>query len=265
MKNDKYEFSRGSSHGDKNSGLGGNFVKNSHSSISISQSKRKKKDIFTYGICLLLSLVLWIYVMNVGITDYEQSVSVAVQFEGELDEQYMIYPEIEDTVAVKLKGKKTDILQSPTALIKAYIDLGSIRSVGKQNLSVKIEKMEGVSASVENISPVSLSLNICERISKTVRIDADISNIPKVSGYIYTASVGEASVEISGPDELINKIGSVKAVCKLSSAVTSTTEVSNVSLEFYDASGNVISDSDMKYITASVNSVSVTINVMSDM
>ncbi len=263
MKNDKYEFSRGSSHSDKNSGSSGNFVKNGHSSISISQSKRKKKDILTYGICLLLSLVLWIYVMNVGITDYEQSFTVSVDILGDMPEEYILYPNptSNNTVTVHLKGKKTDILSITPEKINAYVSLNSIEEEGSKYLSVNVEKIEGISMQVEKINPSNLTLNVCNRISKTVMLSADISNIPMSNEYVYDASIAETEIEISGPDELINRIVSARAVCNRLSAVTETVELESDFFVFYDNTGNAIASGDMAYITASLESVSVTVNV----
>lgn len=248
MKNDRFEFSADSE-------------KNDNTAISISQIKRRKKDILTYCVCLLIAIVLWIYVMNVGITDYEQSITVPVSLAGEIPEEYSLYSDTDFSATIKLKGKKTDILSITPDQINAYIDLGAIESDGRQVLEVKVEELEGISAAIEAISPKNLSVTVCNRISKKVSVTADSSNIAKVSGYVYDVSVSEPYVEITGPDALIDRIDHASAVCNLSSAVTSTTEISNVTLVFYTEAGEVISEKDISYITSAMTNVSVTITV----
>lgn len=112
-------------------------------------------------------------------------------------------------VRVSLRGEPNSIIPILEDDIEAYLDLTAVKTEGAYSAAVKIRK-KGTAIGVDplevTVDPMEISINMEEKLTKTVPISAQFRGSLE-SGYELSAySLEPSSVEISGPRGLVETV-----------------------------------------------------------
>ena len=199
----------------------------------------KKYNIFTWMISILISLLIWFFVVSqlnpdmdarfknidIQITDIEQLTAngLAIVSGGN------------ETADVKVRGKRDKIALLEADSFKITASVASITVPGTYNLSYTIEVPD---ASIVTKTPSQISVVIDHISSKTVPADIKfVGNMP--SGYIlreYTLSPD--AIIVKGPQSQLDLIA--EAVVNYDLSNRRKSQETTLSYAFYDKSGNAL-------------------------
>jgi YbbR domain-containing protein len=209
------------------------------------------KDLGWKLLSVVIAVVLWFMVINLEHPIESRSYTQSIVFENidSLTNQGLTLrnpDELENLkITIKVKAQRTELdrLNQHKHQIKAWIDLGNI--VNAQggmvvNLPVQVKLPESAGTGFEIISrtPSILTVSLERLISVQKTIEPEFTGTT-AQGYVLTdISLSPETVQVTGPEYLINQITAVKANIN-STELQESTATTVVPLA-YDAQGNVI-------------------------
>ncbi len=219
-----------------------------------------KRWFFSRILCFLVAFGIWIYVVNVTTQDYEKTFNlIDIKVEGWeelLDDTNLSVVNLEESkISVTVKGLRSDISKLTPRDFDAYIDISKLTEGGKHNLEVSVDLPSTVS--LVSKYPESVTISVDENIEREFPVEIDV--IEYSMDTIYEMGIPEsdiASVKISGPSDVLDRVKSAKAFINLGTVMTST--VIRTEIILIDKAGNSI---DTTYLTFDNTSVTVTVPV----
>ena len=98
------------------------------------QTRRKNQKVFQVILAIVVALVLWLYVINVeNPTGTAHLRELPVQLQGEeiLEENGLMVTDLsEDTVTVRLSGKKKTLMKISRKNVSFTVDVSSVTGAG---------------------------------------------------------------------------------------------------------------------------------------
>lgn len=225
------------------------------------EKKNKKINILAFIGCLVLAFFIWVYVMNIKMTDNTKifSISLDIREQKTLYErtEYSVFEGYDDTVKITVQGTKADLQKYSDKDFKAYVDVSSVTEVGIIPLNIVVES-PSVSLTVVSIEPVVANLMIDETV-----IDKEVSLValPKDLSQKVKLMTNESTIKVSGPKSYLDKIGVAKLFVNATENDIGTEHKTFVEVIFYDDKDNPILSS---YLTYDLEGVSVTVTEMSE-
>lgn len=203
---------------------------------------------------VILGFLFWIVGMNINNPVITQVVKVDLELQNlqvvdNADLTLLNYDNLSTTkVNVNVKGTRTDIesLKNNPEEIYAYIDFKPANVTDTGNVGEDLELMINVGSNDDNISvlsfsPKTVSIEFDNIISETKDVVA-IQNGVEQNKYVAedAAVVTPSTVEITGPETILNTIGQVAVSVDVYDATESFNETQNIKV--YDVNGRDITD-----------------------
>lgn len=174
-----------------------------------------KQKIIAQIVCLLLSIGLWFYVINVENPIKTQDINkvpVKLMNEGVLRDSNLILASNQQFyVNLKVEGTIQDLRKISKDDFEIAIDLSEYAyKIGANKIPVHIVDSPARVA-IKNNSSLTLTIYIEEYIKSDVEITSDIEIIAKPTYYVAPIEFDKNKVTISGPKSAVDKVTSVVA------------------------------------------------------
>jgi len=160
--------------------------------------------------CLLLSFIIWVYVMQVDNPEHEETihaVEVALINTATLEGQrnLSVYSGFGNTVDVNVIGQKSLISKLSAEDIKVTADVSGIQSAGMHAVELQIELPSGLS--LGSVSQNSIQVYCDEKASAVVDVRARITSFTMESRLeMGELEVNYDTIVVSGPKETLDTI-----------------------------------------------------------
>jgi len=219
---------------------------------------------FLIAVSCLISIFLWVYVNSVENVDIENTITgIQVTYLGEedilADRKLIVTDKADQTVTLRLYGKRSDINSIKKSDIQVTVDLTDVKNTGEIERVYDVALTNGVDINDIFIdkTPTYVTVNIDRMSTTKVEIRGEI-NVTVAEGYMAEpAEYDREYIEISGPGELISRVD--HAFVRVERENLNKTVTNSVDYKLIDAEGNeVVSDE----IEVDVDQVEVTIPVV---
>jgi YbbR domain-containing protein len=191
--------------------------------------KQKRKKIGLRIASVIMSLLLWFYVVNQGnVVTSGNMIEVALKYYNVPADLNVTGPE---KVSVKLWGS------SGQDNIVAYVDLAGLGK-GVYQVPVKLESVQG--AMFTSVQPNKVEVKLEELSEKLVQIKHEVKQNPQTGYQVSQVIISPERCMIKGDADAIQKVAAVVAPLELGS-VKDVASVKST-LEARDANGKVISE-----------------------
>ena len=206
---------------------------NGNKTISVSDKPKRRLDLIPRILCLLISLVIWLWMVNFNDTDITETMVIKIDLEGQdalEDKDMMLYGLDKREITVTVKGSNRDLKKYEAGDYKATVDLSKIDEIGQHTLPLSVSPPSGSSLTIAESEPLNVSFMIDFIAEKNVTFDVLVSNIQDTGlvKYSYENNLGENSennVLISGPASFIDQINSARLNVDGSFALSSDEKV----------------------------------------
>ena len=211
-------------------------------------------------IAVVIAVSMWMYVITYVSTDHEQTFyNIPVALEGGTilaDRQLMLLSEDEYEVNIKVHGSRQDVSKINSGNIQLVADLSSIYEPGEHNLTYSIiypgEVPTGAVSAEKN--PDRVRVIVARKKTKEIPVKVVYEgDVP--ADYIKDTAAVELDytyVEITGPEEVVDKIDHAAVTVQCSGRTESIYESYRYALQ--DSDNKPV---DAEYITTSVSEVRV--------
>lgn len=201
----------------------------------------REHDIVMRALALLISLLLWIYVIRTQDANGSETYNnIELQIEGiqQLsDNGLTIVSGANTTVSVKVSGKRDRILQMNASKITATVNVSSITSPGTYPLNYSISaEVDGLSFSSK--SPSQIKLTVDRLSSRSVPVKLQISGKLPDNYELSKWQLTPDAVSLYGPENELAAVDHVEAVFDVSEKTASGQ--TSLSYTMIDADGNKI-------------------------
>lgn len=220
---------------------------------------------FFIVVSILISIILWLYVVNVENTEVDVEVkNIPVTFIGAddilADRQLLVKNQEEQSVSLVIRCKRSLSSTMKAENFEVTVDLTDIRSTGIQERIYSVTLPKGVrekDALVIGKDPEYIPVEIVQLSSKPVPVQG-ILNGGAAEGYMAKQlEFAPEVINISGPEETVNAVSYASVVVDRENL--SKTVVETKSYTFMDEDGNtVLSDG----LTVDVETVTVTVPIV---
>lgn len=206
-----------------------------------------KKDWVIRVISILVSLIIWIYVVYFQNPQYEKWIrnvpvtktNISTDFaNGKLK----IMNTNSNTIDIKVRGSRKSIAKLNNQNIKATVDMIGIEKEGEYSLSSQVVFPIG-GISVLNKEPYNFDLTVDKVSNKKFTIEVKKTGSLKSGHEIDTQTITPETVSITAPQSILNSIS--KAVITVDISNKSTDIKGNYPIELFDLSNNKIENPDL--------------------
>ena len=221
--------------------------------------------VFCIVFSILIAIALWLYIGLVENPEDEIEIkNIPLTFIGAEtleSRNLMLGDGANQTVSLKVAGKRTIISRLNNTNVSATIDLSNARATGDnyyQGYNVVFpEWVNTDEVSIVGWTPRNVSYSIIQRTSREIGIEGRLIGEVEDGYQLGDITCSPNMISVSGPEELINRIdhGEVRLVREKVSQSISTTS----SYVLLDADGNEIP---MEDLTLSVNEVAVEVEIL---
>lgn len=212
-------------------------------------------DNFLRIFSLVIALLLWMYIVSLNNPQVEvpvNGVDIEIRNQQNIDSNNLEIISVSDLkTSVKIFGRMSEISEISPSDIKVYVDASEIYSANSYYLSTKSE-LDSKSVVVTNIDvkDVNVYVDYIQAVEKSIEVL--VVGEPK-SGYILESAIPATDkVVVKGPQNVVNKVASIKASLDITNANSDYSTVCPVKM--YTANGEVINSD---YLTLTVTDVSV--------
>lgn len=237
---------------------------NGNKTISVSDKPKRKLDLFPRFLCLLISLVVWLWMVNFNDTDVLETMVLKIEVEGQdvlEDREMMIYAIDKREITVTVKGSNRDLRKYSADDYRAVVDVSKIDEAGQHTLPLYVIPPQGSSLTVSESEPLNVSLKTDFVARKNVSFDVFVTNVQdgglvKYSFENRLADDGNKVVDIVGPASYVDLISSARLTVDGSFAPNADEKVfSDFPLTFLDKNLNSITleHSVIEYSTENIN------------
>lgn len=217
---------------------------------------------FWIVVSLLCSFLLWSYVSGQETKESTMTFTgIQIEFSGEEElaaKSMSIYEVDTSSVAIRVRGNRSDLGKLKSSEIKAIIDVSKIQQPNDMSWTYDIEFPNYVDKSNIQIisrSPDTINFTVVKNASKTVNVKGSFE------GTIADECVAEelvfepATITLEGPEEMLEKIDYAWVKFGNSDLNIESTYSSDVAFTLMDKDGKPVSATDIK---SSVNFVTAT-------
>ncbi len=178
---------------------------------SYNVKKDKRINILAFIGCVLLAFVMWVYVMNVKMSDNTKTFSIVPDVKGESallnDTGFSMFGTITDTVKVTIKGTKAELQKYSEKDFKVYVDVSSVEEAGLTSLSVMVES-PSAALTVVSVEPGFFTVMIDKMETKDIALTVYSSN----DDTNVVLQPSEEYITVRGPKSYLDKITVARGV-----------------------------------------------------
>lgn len=222
-----------------------------------------KSKFLTALLAAVIAVCLWAYVITVERPESENVFyNVPVVLDGEnvlQDRGMMITSDTEMTVTLKLSGKRSELNNLKSSDIAAVVDLSRIAEAGEKRLTYAVSIPGDSTIEVVSRQPDTISLTVMEWAAKEIPVELTYEGRVPEGYYVdkQSAALERESVTVTGPKEIINRIGQAKITLNLENRIETIAESLRYAL--CDAQGNPIED--VSSVTTDRGEIRVTVSI----
>lgn len=227
--------------------------------------RRLKNNFLLKVASVVVAVLIWLLVMNIEdpvvdktYTGIEVQIINGAYIES-MDQTYRLENE-QQTVSVTLHGTRSKV-SNRTSSIQAVADLTQIVDMDSDPLMVPVTvTCPGIAAEDITVSPLTIQVEIEEREEKNFVIAVTAGDTTPGKGYeIGNIYANPETVTVSGPRTIVEKIDRVAATVSAEGLTSDSTRTA--SLVIYDKNQDVMSDSEMQYLTFSIGSPDIEVKL----
>lgn len=189
---------------------------------------------FTWVMCLLCALVLWVYVMNEQNPITTKVFRVPLKAENLAED--MVVKDMPETVNVKISGTRSQIAALREGDIQAFVDFADAPK-GQNGYNVQARTRMG---EVTEISPSILQLETDSLMEKKFTLEPRIVGVPNSGITVSQMALAPNQVTVKGASARISQVDKVIVMVDISnhdqnfSAEATTVAVDRTGREMYD-------------------------------
>ena len=205
--------------------------------------ERKDRKLIVKLFCVLLSFMLWLYVINVenpNRTVLIKDIPIAINSEEILDKLGLsLASDNKLTTDIKVEGSATKVYSLSKDDFSLSIDLNSYAlKEGENNIPITIDNYpEGVT--IKNKDILSIKIYMEKLVKKTFKLENKV-NISYANNFSAASTVVEPSeIEVYGPKSAVNRVYSVAIVGSIRDISKDYSEYFQISA--FDKNGNTVS------------------------
>ena len=169
------------------------------------KKKKNKFHIVQFIICVLIAFSIWVYVMNVKMSDNTKTFSIVPDVKGESTLQneagLSVFGSVSDPVKITIKGTKAEMLKYSEKDFKVSIDVSTAEEAGISSFGVAVES-PSAALTVVQTEPSMISLMI--DYMETREIPLVIRCVTDGSKFNFKPSIDK--ITVSGPRTQLDKI-----------------------------------------------------------
>ncbi|MGD9569784.1 MAG: YbbR-like domain-containing protein [Sedimentibacter sp.] len=206
--------------------------------------------------CLVVSIVLWMFIMVVTNPPQEATIAnipVTIKNLSTLENANLVMMNSDKenlTVNVRIKGSMDQISKIDKSDFTAYIDVLGFPE-GTTNAKIEIAGPSGVE--ITNLSPAQIACNIEGIISKVMDVTVQYEGNQAENYYRTLPLSNPSSVKITGPRSVVNSAAIAVATVNIEGSVENV--VKTVPVRVYDGTDTEI------FMSVPINNVEVTVPV----
>ena len=215
-------------------------IKNFIAAVSDFFRRLFEKDNAVKILSIICAVIIWA-VVSISVYPTIDSVFYNVPVVVNLDGTYAQANQLDsvamsqDTVTVKISGKRGVIGDLETEDLTAVCDVSGVMMARDYNLSMDIECAENISFDVISIEPSTVKVTFDKIITKEFPVTPMLENIRIASGYMRgDPIITPASVSVTGPQDTVNSITKVCARVTSEQELNSTYEFTTSDLVLYN-------------------------------
>lgn len=206
-------------------------------------------------LAIVFAVILWLIVVNIDDpvkSDTFSGIEVQILNAEELEKQGLCYEVLDgtDIVNVKITARRSVIEEISKENITATADMKDLTQMNTISIKVTSNKsasdLDTIKLSSES---VKLEVEPLKKISRRIIVETDGE---PAEGYVLgNRSMDLNQVEISGPESVVSKIDTVKAVIDVDEATSNVS--ASVPIYLYDKDGERIESSRLKMNITNLN------------
>ena len=212
-----------------------------------------KRNYKTLILAFLLSFTLWIVVSIQVFPTIEKEVN-NVSVEAHLTDYMVrnnlqIVNDVNQTVNIKIQGKRYDISRLDTQDFYASVDLSEVTSAGKYNVALEVFAKTNEDYTLLEVEPKTLSLEIDKIITKEFPITGTAPDISLPEGfYADDVTTSPETISVTGSAAMLEKIERIEAKSTFHGEIMESTQT-NSEIIIYGSNGTKIVSDKLKLST----------------
>ena len=227
-------------------------------------SRLMANKVFCIVFSILIAFALWFYIDTVENPEDDTLISnIPLSFVGQEmleGRNLMLGDGTEQTISIRVRGKKTVLGRLNKDNVGAYVDLSEIKTTGEKYQGYNITFPDWVdedAITVYEWLPRNVSYSVIERTSREVEITGKLLG-EVAEGYLLDSiTCTPAVISISGPQEIIDRVVSAEARLELEEINTSI--ATTVPIVLLDTEGKEIPANEL---TLSAEETTVQMNIL---
>lgn len=159
------------------------------------------------------------------------------------------------SVDVEIQGMNYEIGTYSASDLTATVNLDSVTSEGTYELSIDVKSAHTADrCTVVSVTPETVEVQF-DRINTTyVPLSLSASRVSAADGYtLKESALSESEIEISGPENELDKVAKAVAVFTDSITISEDTTLSTDNIQLYDADDNLLDDENITFSKSSVD------------
>ena len=212
-----------------------------------------KRNYKTLILAFLLSFTLWIVVSIQVFPTIEKEIN-NVSVEAHLTDYMVrnnlqIVNDVNQTVNIKIQGKRYDISRLDTQDFYASVDLSEVTSAGKYNVALEVFAKTNEDYTLLEVEPKTLSLEIDKIITKEFPITGTAPDISLPEGfYVDDVTTSPETISVTGSASMLEKIERIEAKSTFHGEIMESTQT-NSEIIIYGSNGTKIVSDKLKLST----------------
>ncbi len=214
---------------------------------------RKIKSIVVMCICIVVSFFMWVYVMMVDSSDYNEVFEgITVDLTGTdslADNELAIFNGYGVKIDVTLAGKKSVLTRINAEELVVSADVSAVKAAGRYNIKLILDTPAG--CKLVDMSQDTVSVYVDVAAQKNV----DLAEYRENTSLPESCFMGEVvypfdKVSVSGPRDVLNKIEGAVVTLDMANVTKTTTIKEKIVL--VDGAGNTIESPYVEYFPQEV-------------
>ncbi|MGN0969283.1 MAG: YbbR-like domain-containing protein [Evtepia sp.] len=225
--------------------------------------KSTKRKILNMALAVLISMGLWLYVVNVENptgSGHLRDLAVEVQGEETLESRGLMVTELsQERMNLKVTGKKKTLMRLDKKNVYLTVDVSSITEVGEWDLTCRPvfpTQVSSDSITVSSWNDMKVTVTVRKQESKTIPVRGEFIGTEADGCLAGAVETDPAALVVKGPSESLDQVS--YALVQVGGESVSDTIQEQINVVLMGTDGQA---ADVKNVTISATSVQVTVPV----
>ncbi len=222
--------------------------------------KKAQSDLALKIVSVLIAIGLWLYIVQVQSPDVERTIKgVPVVFTQKTtleDRNLTILNDNEQTIDIKIRGKRKYIIEATPENITVVADVSSISSTGKHMVYTNII-LPYANLEILNQDPSALEIEVDKLATMEKNIEVHAIGTPAEGFAVGTPTISPQTVKLKGPKSLIDGVSAVVVEPDVTGKATDIETI--LPLKIYGSNNKEIKSS---YITTDITEAEIRCEIL---